>query len=141
MKKVLTKSEAETLHWSTKLAGSLKGGQVISLEGDLGAGKTVVVKGIAKGLGLQEIVNSPTFVLMKVYKLPGSKIKQLVHVDAYRLNGAHELLEIGLADYLGHRDSLVLIEWGDKVKEILPKKYTTIAIKQLSENSRGLTIL
>ncbi|MFH0873262.1 MAG: tRNA (adenosine(37)-N6)-threonylcarbamoyltransferase complex ATPase subunit type 1 TsaE [Candidatus Komeilibacteria bacterium] len=138
MKKFISKSETQTLSWAKKFAASLKGGEVISLEGNLGAGKTVIAKGIAKGLGITEVVNSPTFVLMKVYSVHHGKITNLVHVDAYRLTGHEELLNIGLGDYLGQPDSVVLIEWGDKVKEILPKGAIRVRVEQRGEKERAI---
>ena len=118
----------ETL--AKELAKELRGGQVIGLVGELGSGKTTFVQFLAKALGVKEKVNSPTFVLMKIYQIPGNnkqtnfklpipKIKQFIHVDAYRLNSAEELENIGLRDYLNCLDTLVVIEWADKVKEIL----------------------
>ena len=140
MSKIITNSEKETKAWAKKLSKQLTGGRVVSLEGNLGSGKTVIVKAVAKALGIKEIVNSPTFVLMKVYKVRSGPIKNLVHVDAYRLDGATELLEIGLADYLGQPDSLVLIEWGDKVKEILPSDAFRIKIAHRGGSKREISV-
>ena len=137
MKKFISQSEKETRIWAKKFATTFKGGEVISLEGNLGAGKTVISKAIARALGITEVVNSPTFVLMKVYPVPRKgKIQNLVHVDAYRLAGHEELLNIGLGDYLGQSDTVVLIEWGDKVLEILPKAVIRIQIEQGGEKKR-----
>ncbi len=140
MKKFISKSEKDTQAWAKKLASTLKGGEVISLEGNLGAGKTVISKAIAKALGITEVVNSPTFVLMKVYSVRRKgQIQNLVHVDAYRLAGHEELLNIGLGDYLGQPDTIVLIEWGDKVQEILPKNSIRIQIEQRGEKERSIS--
>jgi tRNA threonylcarbamoyladenosine biosynthesis protein TsaE len=140
MKKFISTSEKDTIAWAKKFAASLKGGEVISLEGNLGAGKTVISKAIAKGLGVTEVVNSPTFVLMKVYPVRRKgKIQKLVHVDAYRLAGHEELLNIGLGDYLQQLDTVVLIEWGDLVREILPPAAHHIQIKQQGELARILS--
>jgi len=141
MKRIITKSATETMIWAQKVASGFKGGEVISLEGDLGAGKTVIVKGIAQGLGVIEVVNSPTFVLMKVYGCNNKSIKHLVHVDAYRLGKASELLDIGLGDYLGNKETVVLIEWGDKVKKILPAKTIRFILKHLSPDSRQIDVV
>ena len=140
MKTVITNSPTETLIWAHKLADKFKGGEVVSLEGDLGAGKTVVVKGMAEGFGVKEVVNSPTFVLMKVYPITKGKIQHIVHVDAYRLSGPADLMQIGLADYLGRPDSVVLIEWGDKVKSALPEYTIHLRLKSLAENKREIKI-
>jgi len=151
-RKIITKSEQQTLAWGKKLAKKLKGGEVIALIGDLGAGKTVLVRGLAQGLGIKKIINSPTFVLMKTYQTRinagldadkrgkfisanqrkhqrKSAIKWLVHVDAYRLKSGCDLIDIGLLDWLGKKDSVVMIEWAERVKNILPKNTIKIKIK------------
>ncbi len=141
MKKFISTSEKDTIAWAKKFAASLKGGEVISLEGNLGAGKTVISKAIAKGLGVTEVVNSPTFVLMKVYPVRRKgKIQKLVHVDAYRLAGHEELLNIGLGDYLQQLDTVVLIEWGNTVKEILPQGAIHIQVEQRGETERAILL-
>jgi len=120
MKKVF-KNEKETLVFAEKFAKKLRGGEVVALIGELGAGKTVFTKGLAHGLGIKERVQSPTFLLMKIYKILDTKykIQNLVHVDAYRLSGAQECVDIGLLDWLGRADTVTVIEWADKVLEIL----------------------
>ena len=142
MKQIITKSEAQTLAFGKKLARSLKGGETIALMGDLGAGKTVLARGLARGLGVKNIINSPTFVLMKVYKIKKSnlKIKNLVHIDAYRLSSGRELIDIGLKDWLGRKDSVVLIEWADRVKDVLPKKKIKIYLRVIAPQERAITI-
>lgn len=144
MKKIITQNEAKTRKLGQELAQKISGGEVIALEGDLGAGKTVLVQGLAKGLGIKKTVNSPTFVLMKNYqlKLKKGKIKQLCHVDCYRLDDPEELLAIGINDYLERPDTVCVIEWADKIKKILPKKQI-IWIKLKvgpSANSRTITL-
>ena len=108
MKKVL-KSEKETKSFAKNFAKKLKGSEVIALIGDLGAGKTVFTKGLAEGFGIKDIVSSPTFVLMKCYLALGNgvskwkprfQVKKMCHIDAYRLDSAEELIDIGLLEYL-----------------------------------------
>ena len=134
-KKKITKSEKETFNFAKKFAKELKGGEVIALIGNLGAGKTVFTKGLAAGLGVKQIVNSPTFVLMKIYEIRDTKyeIRNLVHVDAYRVNDAQELIDIGLQDYMSQKDIIVIIEWADRVKKILPKNAIQIKISGQDE--------
>jgi tRNA threonylcarbamoyladenosine biosynthesis protein TsaE len=93
----------------------------LGLIGPLGAGKTTLVQYLAKALGVKQTVNSPTFVLLKEYSIRG-KFKKIIHIDAYRLSSEWALLEIGLADYLVDKKNLIVIEWADKVKKILPLK-------------------
>ncbi|MBI5071962.1 tRNA (adenosine(37)-N6)-threonylcarbamoyltransferase complex ATPase subunit type 1 TsaE [Candidatus Falkowbacteria bacterium] len=122
--KFIFKNEKETLAFAEKFAKNFRGGEVVALIGELGAGKTVFTKGLAHGLGIKERVQSPTFLLMKIYNIhpstgSGHKIKNLVHVDAYRLSGAAELANIGILDWLGRPDTVTVIEWADKVVELL----------------------
>lgn len=84
------------------------------LKGNLGSGKTTFLKGLAKGLGVRNVVTSPTFVLMKVYQAKHKHIRTFVHVDCYRLPGA-ELAAIGLGDYLNEPNTVVAIEWANKL--------------------------
>jgi len=121
MKKVF-KNEKETLAFAERFAQKLRGGEVVALIGELGAGKTVFTKGIARGLGIKERVQSPTFLLMKIYNVKKQKIKNLVHVDAYRLNDVTGLVDIGILDWLGRADTVMVIEWADKVQGILRGK-------------------
>ncbi len=135
---VITYSEKQTLALAKKLAKKFKGGETIGLIGQLGAGKTIFTKGLAKGLGIKKNITSPTFVLMRVYPVKKHpKIKNLVHLDAYRIKQANELLAIGIKDYLNQPDTAVIIEWADKIKKILPRKTKFIKIK----NIKGKRIL
>lgn len=130
MKKIITNSEQETFDLAKKMAKDFCGGEVIGLIGDLGAGKTIFTKGIADGLGLKENINSPTFVVMKVYDIKNKKIKKLVHIDAYRLESPEESKIIGIDEYLNRDDVVIIIEWADKIKKILPNKTELITIIQ-----------
>jgi tRNA threonylcarbamoyladenosine biosynthesis protein TsaE len=117
MVKIITRSEKETFEFAKKYAQTLKGGEVIGLIGDLGAGKTVFVKGVAAGLGIKKTITSPTFVLMKVYPVRKHKtIKNLVHIDAYRLKG--EVWDLGLNEYLNN-ETAIIIEWPSKIRNYL----------------------
>ena len=138
MLKIITKSEEATQVFAKKYAETIGGGDVIGLIGDLGAGKTVFTRGLAEAFGIKRSVNSPTFTLMKVYKIPKkeSSIKHLVHIDAYRLKNAQELSSIGAEEYFGRVDTVTIIEWADKIKKILPKKTRFIKLKHDKDNKR-----
>jgi tRNA threonylcarbamoyladenosine biosynthesis protein TsaE len=100
-----------------------KNALVLALEGNLGSGKTTFAQGFAEALGIKEKVLSPTFVLMKFYELkprPFWKIRHLVHIDCYRLDSPKELSHLGFQNLLRDKDAVILIEWADKVKKILP---------------------
>ena len=133
---ITTTSEKETQEIAITFAKKLKGGETIGLIGELGAGKTAFVKGLAKGLGIKKMITSPTFVLMKVYPVKQKTIKHFVHVDAYRIKNAKALTGIGLEDYINSNDSVVVIEWADLVKEILPKKRILINFKHTLSEQR-----
>lgn len=140
--KIITHTEQETIELGTKLARELRGGEVICLYGDLGAGKTTLVKGIAQGLGIKKIITSPTFILMNIYKIKDVrfKIKELVHIDCYRVHRPEDIENIGALEYFGRKDSVVVIEWPEKIKEILPKKKLKIRITFQERNKRILAI-
>lgn len=132
---------SETLNLGQGLARHLRGGDVLALSGELGAGKTVLIKGLATGLGIKRVVRSPSFNLMRVYKLPHPirGIKTLAHLDCYRLTAPSEAVDIGLLDYLADKKTLTVIEWPEKIKKILPKNRTqTIRLKVLNEFSRKI---
>ncbi len=119
--KYVTQNNEETFALAQKTAARMNGGDVIGLIGDLGAGKTVFSQGLAAGLGVKEYVTSPTFVVMKVYDCYNHPtIKQLCHIDAYRLKSGADLLSLGIEDYMGEASTLTVIEWSDRVSEILP---------------------
>lgn len=107
----------EQLHdFAAEFAASLKGGELIGLIGELGAGKTTFVQTVARELGIKNTVRSPTFILMQVFDVPGktgSKLRRLCHVDAYRFAQEEELYTIGFADYAGKPDTVCLVEWAD----------------------------
>lgn len=150
--KYTSKSEKDTLKFAKRFAKKLKGGEVLALIGELGAGKTVFVKGLAKELGIKDIVSSPTFLLMRCYKIKNSpssveegegggvvkKIKTFCHIDAYRLDSANELIDIGVLEHLSKPDTITVIEWADKVEDLF-KDIKHIKIKfehRKKENER-----
>jgi len=134
-KPISTTSARQTMTLGFRLAKQLKGGEILSLVGELGAGKTTFLKGLARGLKVKQQITSPTFVLMKVYPTNKGRIKELVHVDCYRVP-AIEFNNIGLGDYLGQPDTVVAIEWADKLI-LKNKKIITISFKHgKQENQR-----
>lgn len=125
--------------FASQFAKKLPGGSVVVLSGDLGAGKTTFVKGLARGLGIKNHITSPTFLVMRTYPVPGKKCT-LYHADAYRLGGAQELLDIGFDEILGHKQSIVVVEWGEKFPELLPKNTKHLHFKIVNRTTRTLTI-
>ncbi len=133
MKEYITHSPEETAALGEKIGQSCQGGEVILLLGNLGAGKTCFTQGLAKGLGVKGPVNSPTFNLMKVYKI---KTGVLCHIDAYRLDSGNDLIAIGLDDYLKKKDAIVVIEWAERVKDIWPKNKIKIEFKNFKDGRK-----
>ena len=121
-----TRSPEETFRLGRKLGEAAVPGQVFTLTGDLGTGKTVFTQGFAKGLGIEEPVNSPTFTIVQVYdegRLP------LYHFDVYRIGDIEEMEEVGFEDYI-MGDGVSLIEWAELIREILPEKRTAVRIEK-----------
>ena len=116
----------DTYELGEKIGQMAKPGMVISLTGDLGVGKTVFTQGLAKGLGIEEPVNSPTFTIVQVYeegRLP------LYHFDVYRIGDIEEMDEIGYEDYF-YGEGICLIEWADLIREILPEQMCRVTIEK-----------
>ncbi|MBP9760228.1 MAG: tRNA (adenosine(37)-N6)-threonylcarbamoyltransferase complex ATPase subunit type 1 TsaE [Candidatus Pacebacteria bacterium] len=112
---------------------------IVALQGDLGAGKTVFAQGVARALGVEGVVTSPTFVVEKVYRLPdGAPWKHLVHIDAYRLTGEEELHTIGWADIATDPGNLILIEWPEQVGMGVPERAYYVRFEEVDEGVRKL---
>jgi tRNA threonylcarbamoyladenosine biosynthesis protein TsaE len=114
---LITKSPEETITFGKQLSARLKDKDIIALSGDLGSGKTQVVKGICSGLGVKETVNSPTFIIVNEYT--SASIKNIFHFDLYRMKTEEEIVNIGFDDYLNSR-GLILIEWPEHAERLLP---------------------
>ncbi|KAA3601507.1 MAG: tRNA (adenosine(37)-N6)-threonylcarbamoyltransferase complex ATPase subunit type 1 TsaE [Calditrichaeota bacterium] len=140
MKKFYSKSEKETFQIGIEIAKTFVCGDVILLNGDLGAGKTNLSKGICESLGVKKIITSPTFTIVNDYEI-GDKIliglERVVHFDFYRIESSDEFYNLGIEEYFDE-NSISLIEWHEKAKEFLPSKTKSISIKILSENEREI---
>lgn len=141
--KCTSNSAEETEKIGKEFAATLLAGDVVCLYGDLGAGKTTITKGIAKGLGITSPVTSPTFSLVRQYKLrimnKELRMKTLYHIDLYRLEDQEQVKSIGIEEILSDPYGLVLIEWAEKLQGLLPKKRKEIQIKNLDNDSRSIT--
>jgi tRNA threonylcarbamoyladenosine biosynthesis protein TsaE len=125
MDQEVTKSDSQTIKLGKKFGQHLSGGDVVGLFGELGAGKTTFVKGVAKGLGIKQTVNSPSYMLLKIYHLPDSDLK-LAHFDFYRLGSNEQQAPADLSDYIYNSEYICLIEWAGKVQKYLTKRYIRI---------------
>lgn len=118
--------------------------QIVLLSGNLGAGKTTFTQALAQTLGVKETVNSPTFVIMKIYKLGKSQFskdwKHLIHIDAYRLENSEELKNLGWEEIISKKENLVVLEWPEKVQGILSKGAIKINFEFIDENTRRVFV-
>jgi len=138
---IITESAAETIAIGKKIGANLAGGEVMCLIGDLGSGKTHLIKGIAEGIGVDtsDEVNSPTFVLVNEYGGPDARL-DVYHIDAYRLDSIAEFEMLGFDDICYDR-SVVLIEWADKVLDALGGvDFIRAELSHISENQRKIEL-
>ena len=164
MKIYNSNSLEETQKIAEKFASSLKKGSVIALYGDLGSGKTTFVQGLAKGLGIKKRIISPTFIIVRSYKIknrdvilaseasPESKndpgqarmtdgsLSIFYHIDLYRLENKGQIEGLGIKELMSDSQNIIAIEWAEKIKQMLPKKRVDIYFEYLSENKRKIAI-
>jgi tRNA threonylcarbamoyladenosine biosynthesis protein TsaE len=133
-KQITTHSPLETKALAHSIALLLTEGSVITLSGDLGAGKTTFTQGLAKGLDIVKMVSSPTFTIMKMYN---GRLK-LTHIDAYRLEGLHQ--DLGFEELIGTQ-GVCVIEWPEYIKELLPQEYLEIKLQRLDEDDRLIELV
>ncbi len=133
----LAEFEEEATHFTKSLSPQKEGASLITLSGELGAGKTAFTKVVAETLGVTEIVNSPTFVIEKIYMLSDRQLfKRLIHIDAYRLEKGSELAPLGFDESMKDAENLILLEWPEKVADALPVPAHKISITTGSDGSR-----
>src|SRR5579871_443755 len=132
---VVSHSPAQTQRLGARLGELLHGGELLLLDGDLGTGKTNLTQGIAEGLGVREVVSSPTFTLLKEYegRLP------LYHFDLYRLDDATEILDLGFEEYF-ESNGVCVVEWANKAESLWPSEHLRVRLKIVSETKRGMVL-
>lgn len=136
---IATNGEDATLALGMKLASLLSLGQTVLLCGELGAGKTVISRGIARGLGITEPVTSPTFTVVQEYKLPGTGM--FYHLDMYRIDGEDAALAFGIEDFLFAPDAITLVEWPERIPKLLPvPPAVRLAFEHCDYDYRKITI-
>ncbi len=131
MKTFLSKTREQTEAFAAEYAKTLQSGDVVLLDGEMGAGKTVFAKGIAKGLGIEEEVTSPTYAYMNDYD------GRLFHYDCYRIESVEQAERLGLADYFD-MGGICLIEWSQNIAPLLPKRVKRVQIIKKGENEREI---
>ncbi|MBI2596158.1 tRNA (adenosine(37)-N6)-threonylcarbamoyltransferase complex ATPase subunit type 1 TsaE [Candidatus Daviesbacteria bacterium] len=112
-------------------------GDILALTGDLGSGKTTFAQGFAKGLGIKEKIISPTFVLIRQHKIPGTQ-RTFYHIDLYRLDIIEDIKSIGIKEILEDKDNLILIEWAEKIEKLLPDSTLKIHFEKTSDLGRKI---
>lgn len=138
IKEIKTGSEQETGTFAENFAKGIQCGTVIALHGDLGAGKTVFARGFAKGLGITENVISPTYTIIQEYRIKDGK--WFYHLDLYRIKDSNSALAFGADEYIQSPSAVSLIEWAERVPELLPPDTIHIEITHISQNERGIKI-
>ncbi len=159
IKKYITKSFEETKALGQNFAREIlasnpkNSATILALSGELGAGKTTFLQGFAKGLGIEEKILSPTFIIMKKFqiqnykpqinskfKIQNSKFSYFYHFDCYRLNEPEEILELGFREIISNPENIVAIEWPEKISGVLPEGIIDIEFNHLKENKRRIII-
>ncbi|HAT73670.1 MAG: hypothetical protein US30_C0007G0013 [Candidatus Moranbacteria bacterium GW2011_GWF2_36_839] len=152
-KTLITTNSKQTQKLGELLARELRGGEVICLDGELGAGKTTFTQGLLKGLKIKGPYTSPTFLIIKHYKKefpipnfqfpnksqnPKSKIQNIYHIDAYRV-GVQDILDLGFEEILSNKKNIIIIEWAKRIKKIIPSNAVWVDFEWLEENKRKIT--
>lgn len=141
MKTIISENLKETKAIADQIAQKITGGEIIALFGNLGSGKTTFTQFLAKSLGIEKNLKSPTFVIVKQYPFEknGSKLN-LIHIDAYRLESADDLESIGFFEMLEDKNNIIVIEWPEKIKNTLPSNFIKIFFEYVDENRRQISI-
>jgi tRNA threonylcarbamoyladenosine biosynthesis protein TsaE len=137
MSEITTHSDHETIDAGRDFAAALRGGDIVALHGNLGAGKTVFARGVARGLGIEEPVTSPTFTVVQEYE--GACLR-LYHIDLYRLQNEDEAIAFGIEDFLNDPEAVTLLEWAERIAGLLPPEHHCVHIDSPTMDSRRLRI-
>jgi len=140
---IITNSSNQTKKLGEALAKKIKSRKkdkalVLGLSGDLGGGKTTFLQGFAKGLGIKQRILSPTFVILKRFKIKDLRINNFYHIDCYRLNRDKEILALGFKEIILDSENIVAIEWAERIEKILPKNTIWIKFEFVDENKRKI---
>lgn len=142
---MISRTVDDTKKYAEEFASQIEPGKdtatIIGLSGDLGSGKTTFTQCVAAFFGVTEKVLSPTFVIEKIYKLPaGQQFQQLIHIDAYRIDSGKDLRILDWEYIYRNPNNIILIEWHERVQDILPVHHTKVSFKTLSDQSREIII-
>lgn len=139
----ITKSFEKTQKIAEDFSSKLTEGGIVALYGDLGSGKTTFVQGLAKGLGIKQRIISPTFIIVRQYKVRGkeSAISGFYHIDLYRTETIKDIQSLGIEEIMNDPQNIVVIEWAEKMKNMLSTKRINIEFEYISEKERKITII
>jgi len=146
LKKHLTNSPVQTKGIGRGLAQKVlrkklsKKAQVLALKGDLGSGKTTFLQGFARGLGVREKILSPTFVILKKFRVKNSKFKFFYHIDCYRILKPKEISDLGFKEIISDPGNIVAVEWAERVKKILPKNSLVLKFEFIDKSKRKIEV-
>lgn len=135
---ITTHSLDETYAYAQIIAETLKPGDIVTLQGDLGSGKTTFTQGLGKALGITKPITSPTFLLVKTYTIDRGPIKRLNHVDLYRIEKESEISGLGLQEMLAEEGAITVIEWPEKMGSLLPEKKIALEFEYIDEHTRKI---
>lgn len=138
--KYITKRRQETVKLGKKIAGKLKGGEILCLFGEMGSGKTTFVSGLVRYFLPNSRVLSPTFIIVRHYKTKNKKIKNIFHVDLYRLENYKEISGLGIDEFFGDKNSIVAIEWAENLRKFIPEKRIDIKFNIIDKEKRRIDI-
>ncbi|MBI2031347.1 MAG: tRNA (adenosine(37)-N6)-threonylcarbamoyltransferase complex ATPase subunit type 1 TsaE [Candidatus Levybacteria bacterium] len=143
----ITKNLEETQELAKNLSKTLEKSNVLALYGELGSGKTTFAQGLAKSLGIKKRIISPTFIILRAYKLKpqtpnpkSQKVKSFYHVDLYRIKDEKDIEGLGIDEIIKDKKNIVAIEWAEKIEKFLPRKRWDITFEHLNDNQRRITI-
>lgn len=146
MRKYITTNPSQTKKLGKALSKEVlktktKAAFIIGLEGDLGGGKTTFLQGFARGLGIKQKILSPTFVIMRKYKIQNAryKIQNFYHIDCYRIQKSKEILNLGFKEILFNPQNIVAIEWANRIKEIMPRDTMWLKFEFINKKTRKIT--
>jgi len=139
---MVTNSARETQKLGEKISADLKPGSILALYGELGSGKTTFIQGLARGLGIKKRIISPTFVFIRQHPITSHWLPvTLYHIDLYRIEKANDIRDLGLKEIFSDPQAIIVIEWADRIKEVLPKKRMDIYFGYRGENKRKIEII
>lgn len=133
---MITDSYKKTQSLGEEFAKKLTGGLVVALHGDLGGGKTTFTQGIAKGLGIKKRIISPTFVIVRTYKIG---FKNFYHIDLYRVQSKSDIEGLGIEEILKNPENIIVVEWAERLGDLLPKKRIDVYFEYIDEEKRKIT--